>query len=72
MNPRELLVQPRNKLQRPDGAGRLAREVTVHLDLGSMSFVTTPRGLYEQVRTANHPQDGRAQHSPRAQARAKI
>ena len=27
MNWRELLVQPRNKLHRPDGAGRLAREV---------------------------------------------
>ena len=36
------------------------------------SFVTTPRGLHGQGRTADHPQNGRAQHSRRARARANI
>jgi hypothetical protein len=31
-----------------------------------------PPGLHGQARTVDHPQNGRAQHSPRARARAKI
>src|SRR6476620_6739205 len=33
---------------------------------------TPPGGLHGQARTVDHPQNGRAQHSPRTRARVKI